>query len=475
MSFDFASSGRQAPVSAADPNSASGGASDHSGGKQRTSGKYGMRDGVPCRCCSEACAIGSPYCWRHKRAFGRLVKQAMRGKKQGTELYQQYVSIFGEGRAAPPDPGLAIKVVRDLADAFGEDNNDDNTSAGAAKALARSQGSINLSQYIHSRGARASSEVVQCKYMYDYELFLHKMKTVRSWPAARCHQEFQRLAADPMVKKDQKGQPDPTFGTLRCAIPPGLVGEDKEEERYGTFEERALETTTKSKRMDEEEQRLWLDSTSSGFTYNLNMSKQPDVVTSMQTPLAPDSVAQEFDFQAKIAEIVERNIAKDAGDFCLDAEAKSDITSVVGGVVGVKRPLEVVSLGSEVSPAKRYPMAPAASLASARSALWATVRDGIAGLKAKLHSEMSLAALAIHASEVGVHGGVFISTVQQRLAICENFLGKTYKVNLAESVAGGEAGGSTAMPIVVDDIKYLGLGSTCAIHLYFSGVEGRWA
>ena len=105
---------------------------------------------------------------------------------------------------------------------------------------------INLSQYIHAVGSRASTDDVQTRFKFDYELFANKLRNVRGWGPKQVEAEWLKLKADPRVKKDENGRHHAVHGTLRIHVPPDLIGEDCEQERKGTFEERRVDNFHKA-------------------------------------------------------------------------------------------------------------------------------------------------------------------------------------------------------------------------------------
>ena len=125
--------------------------------------------------CDEPVAKGSPYCWPHKRGFGRICKQAMTGKVKKTQQYMDYIKIFGEGRKKPDDPHLAHRVIADVTAGMESGGGDDDP----ARKRHKPNHQIELGQYIHAKGRRTSTDDVKPRVKYDFELFVHKMKQCR--------------------------------------------------------------------------------------------------------------------------------------------------------------------------------------------------------------------------------------------------------------------------------------------------------
>ena len=193
---------------------------------------------------------------------------AMKGKKARTETYLQYCEIFGEGREKPSDPALAEQVIIDTANTMHESQEDEGAKSSGGKIST----AINLGQYCHSRGTRASRDNVDTDFRLDYELFVCRL------------------------------------------IPPNLIGENKVENRKGRFEERRLDTMNKATTMDEETKKNWLSQTDRGFD---KFRLQEGLDEAMNQPLPATSLASEFDFGAageKILASAAASVKKETGD-----------------------------------------------------------------------------------------------------------------------------------------------------------------
>jgi len=120
--FDFQEEMRKLGVSAKDDQ---GGdlSPGEPGFKKKGKGKLQTTEGKSCTiiACDAPAAVGSAQCWRHKRALGRVIKFALKGKKSNSPEYQAYIKIFGEGRKQPEDPELASRVISDIANAMPDD------------------------------------------------------------------------------------------------------------------------------------------------------------------------------------------------------------------------------------------------------------------------------------------------------------------------------------------------------------------
>ena len=94
-----------------------------------------------CRLDDEPAAVGSPYCWPHYRTRKDICKKATKDKK--SQLYIDYVAIFGAGKQPPPDPSLADRVILEHHEAR-------RLAAEAGQAMP----DCDLSRYIHTEGHR---------------------------------------------------------------------------------------------------------------------------------------------------------------------------------------------------------------------------------------------------------------------------------------------------------------------------------
>ena len=377
--------------------------------------------------CEEIAAGTSPYCWCHKRAFGRICKMAMKGKKNRTEVYVQYCEIFGEGREKPSDPALAEQVIIDTASSMHETQEED----GAKNSGSKISTAINLGQYVHSRGTRASRDNVDSDFRLDFELFVHRLKNCRGWSEKQAEAEWLKLQAMPQVGRDNDGRHHPKYGNLRLDIPPNLIGENKVENRKGKFEERRLDTMNKSAKMDEDTKKNWLTQTDSGFDM---IRLQEGLDEAMNQPLSASSLASEFDFEAAGEKILASAAAlanKETGDDSKDGE-------------GSAKKRQAGSEHPDSSPAKGPKKG---DVSSTRSALWAKARDTLESGKSNVVAEMVKAAAALRQVEKDQHGQVFVAPVRQRFEICKHFTGMTEK-------AVGSSNADKAAPPVFEDFLY---------------------
>ena len=397
--------------------------------KDRGTGAQATSAGKQCSItiCEEIAAGTSPYCWCHKRAFGRFCKMAMKGKKNRTEVYVQYCEIFGEGREKPTDPALAEQVIIDTASSMHETQEED----GAKNSGSKISTAINLGQYVHSRGTRASRDNVDSDFRLDFELFVHRLKNCRGWSEKQAEAEWLKLQAMPQVGRDNDGRHHPKYGNLRLDIPPNLIGENKVENRKGKFEERRLDSMNKSAKMDEDTKKNWLTQTDSGFDM---IRLQEGLDEAMNQPLSASSLASEFDFEAAGEKILASAAAlanKETGDDSKDGE-------------GSAKKRQAGSEHPDSSPAKGPKKG---DVSSTRSALWAKARDTLESGKSNVVAEMVKAAAALRQVEKDQHGQVFVAPVRQRFEICKHFTGMTEK-------AVGSSNADKAAPPVFEDFLY---------------------
>ncbi len=422
---------------------ASGEASRESQTKKAESGRKkprGARQGVDtpkldvnaeriCKCCPEPVAAGAVYCWPHKRAKDNIYKAAMKGKNKKTQLYLDCLAIFGQGREAPPDEEVANQVLIDYVIEFPEDETE-KPQRGSRKP----RGQLDLNRYVHRRGSKTSQESVTRYAKLDFELFSNKMKAARGWSLQRSKEEWQRLEGNAAIPRDELGIGP---SKLRLAIPPALLGEDFEEHRAGSFQERSLETGTKSMSMSGDEKSAWLAATSTGF----DAPGAPDdkFKSRLFTPMSSQSCASEADELAYTRKILgkaatEVKFKGDVVDLTSGGASDAGVTAspAAGGTAAGKRAMELGQ--SQESPPKA---AKTVDVQLLRNELWGKVRDQAHTAKAKLLSEIKAACVARAASDPSVHGKIFIDAVQDRVRIACAVLGLEAKIVRHSEGAGG--------------------------------------
>ena len=400
--------------------------------KRKGVGKLAVKEGVKCdiSVCDRFQAVGSSYCWPHKRGWGRIVKHGLKGKKQRDENYLNYIAIFGEGRDPPPDPDLAEQVIVDVCAGIPDDEDDEDDASRPAKV--RKCAPVNLSKYVHRQGSRMSSDAVTSTYKWDFEIFQNKLKAIRGWSSAQCQAEFAKLKANPMTKADESGRHHALFGCTRVKVPPELIGEEKEELRRGQFEERTFETATKAKTMSDEEKSLWKEATNKGF--QLEKSPSDDDLAAMMTPLRPDDVASELDMGSFLSDILKQHVdsGAPAGDEpgASGGAGPSGSSNAAGaGLAGLGGANNMG--GKPAAPAPSPGKKDAMDWGASRSRLWARVRDSIKQHCERCTAEMKSAKGLLHKADSTKHGDIFIKSVLEKYDMCMHFIGQDVKVSAA--------------------------------------------
>ena len=73
------------------------------------------------------------------------------------------------------------------------------------------------------------------------------------------------LKSEPSNFADEEGRRHPVHGTTRLKIPAALLGKEKEELRFGSFEERRVDMSHKQHKMSDEDKAAWLLETRQGL------------------------------------------------------------------------------------------------------------------------------------------------------------------------------------------------------------------
>ena len=221
--------------------------------------------------------------------------------------------------------------------------------------------------------------------------------------------ENAELQADSLVARDEKGQHDSWFGTLRLSIPPDLVGEEKEEGRRGKFEERTLAESSKvQKGMVSGQRAALLEATRQGFEYHGN-SMGGTFKTQLHQPMSSF---------ASVSDVDHDKFALDAfAQYAPKTRIYEDEAESKGHDPQAEKPEKAT--GAQPDPLKTL----AANLVSTRANLWATMRDRL-GLRKKGSLQGSaVAGAALHSSGQSTNGDIFINPVQERQEIAQHLMG----------------------------------------------------
>lgn len=218
---------------------------DDKGSSSMASASTASSAGAPageggCEACGEPQVNKSRWCVVHRRAADNIMRAAMKGAsaEADTDQSKAFKMVFGSRKTKflPPyagQPSLAVRAVLDYIERYPD---------GKEKAT-KARGGIDLTQYVHSQGGRISDDKVSQNRLWDLELFTNKMFELRKWHAARCRSEFEKLRLQPGVRRDSAGPPE---SPLRLAIPGWMTGDDFDESRTGTFEQKSLNRSNKA-------------------------------------------------------------------------------------------------------------------------------------------------------------------------------------------------------------------------------------
>ena len=231
-----------------------------------------------CKVCSAPRSRNSGYCVLHKRAYDNLYKQAkVFSKKLGgtSAASQAWDEIFGPSG----DPAIQQKVLCDYC-SLCPDNR-----------FGKSRGRLDLASYATRMGSHTVVDdtarptrlllpallVLPCAGRHvlgsvflvawmgsavsaclrqetlrklDYEAFTAIMGTTRNWSKQRAHEEWEALAADETIDRDNGG---PKKMPLRLFIPSWMTCEDSVTFRRGRFESKELTMASRQKQINDDE------------------------------------------------------------------------------------------------------------------------------------------------------------------------------------------------------------------------------
>ncbi len=168
---------------------------------------------------------------------------------EAAALFQQ---IFGSGREPPPSWVVAAKVVHDFCEQFPD----------MKEHHGKSRGTLDLAQYATEKGANVHDKKEKSDRMWDEEIFITQMKTLRGWNLSKINQKWNELKSDPGTDRDNDG-PD---GALRLEIPSNLLGLCSKVSGKEEFEQKKLVQMSRAKRMADTEKEKIMSEMHSGFS-----------------------------------------------------------------------------------------------------------------------------------------------------------------------------------------------------------------
>ena len=160
---------------------------------------------------------------------------------------------------------------------------------------------LDLTQYEYSRSGFQSNAEESASPLWDEELFLNQMRSLRGWNVSQAAIKWKSLLADDMVDKDHGG-PD---GSVRCRIASNLLGNDLLRKQKGEEERRSLKTSQRPHKATPEEQEAIKGELLRGFSTGLQGAG-----ADFFTPVAPSSATATW---ASNKEASERLLLENAG------------------------------------------------------------------------------------------------------------------------------------------------------------------
>ena len=239
-------------------------------GRSVTSGTSSEANGdLVCEACGEPREAKKRWCGPHRRAADNMLHAAFKDGPHSHEA-MAYKKIFGcrktkETQAVLGLPDVAVRTLLDYVEMYPD----------GKEQSSKTRGSISVSQYVQSQGARNSQDIVGRERRWDLELFTSQMFNLRKWNPARCRAEFEKLRLNPVTPWDNKG---PADGPLRLGIPAWMTGEDFDETRTGTYEQKGMTKSSKATNsMTDEVYDRMLQETRVGFSHQQAIQQQTDV------------------------------------------------------------------------------------------------------------------------------------------------------------------------------------------------------
>ena len=127
----------------------------------------------------------------------------------------------------------------------------------------------------------------------DFEAFSGLMATIRNWKPDRARVAWKEFEDDHDTERDNLG---PSWSKLRLWLHLSLFGEDRKEDRKGTFEEKSITRMNKAGKMSEEEVALVKKEMAKGFQRPFDSDA---TVQSMHTALGSDALTMVGDHKAR--------------------------------------------------------------------------------------------------------------------------------------------------------------------------------
>ena len=205
--------------------------------KRAKSNQHAVDEDAICVHCTDKRAQGQLRCWVHKRAYECIQKNSAKDPKE----LQAFQAIFGQNKSDLGDLEKATQCMEKFLEMYP----DGKCPAGKARG-----NNFQVSSLVHTEGHRKEKYRGEEGKMWDFELFSNWMKLHRCWDTARSRQEWERIKADPDTDGDMGG---PRHSKERLTIPAYLIGEVTRGEKHTSFEERRVDSSTKAKKISDDE------------------------------------------------------------------------------------------------------------------------------------------------------------------------------------------------------------------------------
>jgi hypothetical protein len=241
------------------------------------------------------------FCTPHDKAYANIARFSLKGVVDGsdTEESAAFKKIFGHGRSAG-DEVMQARVLEDYLEKF-PDGKLSNRSA---------RGNLPLVAYTQSQGHRESTDTVGQSPRMDFEAFSVHMESCRKWKMARALQEWGILKDDTTVLRDENG---PKGQSLRLSIPSWMAVTDFDEHRFGSFQEKRVDTSLKPKAMVPEEVAKLVADCGRGFN-RLDKADRDDARQAAQTPAVVSINGGSISASELLKEAAAQVVSTDDGD-----------------------------------------------------------------------------------------------------------------------------------------------------------------
>eukprot|EP00959_Pyramimonas_sp_CCMP1952_P260200 5440234-Pyramimonas_sp.AAC.1 len=194
-------------------------------------------------------------CRLHRRCYDCIYRDSIteEAKKDGTN--ERFVNIFGDDKQRKKgfkDKTTAYRVIADFGVQFPEGTNKTGVK----------RGKIDLAQYVHSEGVEARQFRENKDPILDKELFTNKLQTERGWTPARALELWECEWARGVWRKHWGGPP---WSKEQMEVPANMFGGESNTGQAGTYESKALLSSSKASTLRDEDKKKIKDECHFGF------------------------------------------------------------------------------------------------------------------------------------------------------------------------------------------------------------------